>query len=277
MHIGFCENCRYIDLIENMAYGCPRCGNSLTPMGISSNEWNEMSEEERDEKIREKFPTHEDLWGPRVSAAPEPEESDQTNEEEGIRDAEEPWVIEEVVKKTEDETSDTWDVEEAVEEAEEDIADVPEIELAPIPEQLAESIKQEAAEPEPEPEPEPVQAVLSVQQPESEAGSESETETEPLSDDEEYVYVCYKCNSIAGHDRSHDRYYCTDCGSDMVNVGYTVRQWADLSKEEKRKVSENAKIVHMVREIKRDNYEESEADHTPSIIKVVKNPDSDYG
>ena len=62
----------------------------------------------------------------------------------------------------------------------------------------------------------------------------------------------------------------------MVNVGYTVRQWADLSKDEKRIVTEDAKIMHMVSEIKSEDYGVAGAEHTPSIINVIKYPDSDY-
>ena len=268
MHIGFCENCRYTDLIENMESGCPRCGGTLSPMGLTSAEWNAMSDEERDDMIREKFPTHEDLWGPRVRTAPESEEKAQEENEGGVRNPDEPWVIEESAPKPAAEKTDGWDVEEVPEEESEDlIEDVPEIVLEPLPEQLVDAIKQDAAKIEGTEEAEKTfqNEMPVITQP------EPEPESEP--DDAEYVFVCYKCNSVAGHDRSHDKYYCTECGSDMVDVGYTVMQWADLSKEEKRKVSENAKIVHMVSEIKRDNYEESEADHTPSIIKVVKNPD----
>ncbi|MBO4889370.1 MAG: hypothetical protein J5574_00140 [Lachnospiraceae bacterium] len=270
MHIGFCENCRYTDLIENMESGCPRCGGALSPMGLTSAEWNAMSDEERADKIREKFPTHEDLWGPRVRTAPENEGATPEDAKGGVRNPDEPWVIEETASKPPVEKTDEWDVEEVPEEEPEElIEEVPEIVLEPLPEQLVDAIKLDAAKQETEQTDQNEMPVITEPEP------ENVPKNEP--DDTEYVFVCYKCNSVAGHDRSHDRYYCTECGSDMVDVGYTVMQWADLSKEEKRKVSENAKIVHMVSEIKRDNYEESEADHTPSIIKVVKNPDSDYG
>ena len=87
----------------------------------------------------------------------------------------------------------------------------------------------------------------------------------------EYVYVCYKCNSIAGHDGKNDRYYCPDCGSDMVETGLNTLEWASLSKEEKRNATEEAKIRHMVTAIKEASYEESETEKTQNIINVVGN------
>ena len=50
----------------------------------------------------------------------------------------------------------------------------------------------------------------------------------------------------------------------------------NLSKEEKRKVTEDAKLMHMVSEIKRDDYGDGGPDHTPSIINVVKDPNKVY-
>lgn len=83
------------------------------------------------------------------------------------------------------------------------------------------------------------------------------------------VYACYKCNSIAGHDGVLDRYYCSECGSAMVDIGITTREWADLSKEDKRRVTEEARIRHMVTAIKKASYDESDEEHMQNIINVV--------
>ena len=170
MHIGCCENCRYLDLYETVTKGCPRCGGHMVSLGIGSAHWNSMSEEERAGIISEKVPTIEELFA-------QPVKGHET----------------------------------------------------------------EAEEPEPE----------------------SITESE-------FVYVCYKCNTIAAHDGSQENYYCPECGSDMVAVGYSTDQWADLTKEEKRKIAEEAKISHMVSAIKEASYEENEGVSTPNIINVVK-------
>ena len=93
-------------------------------------------------------------------------EAERTEGEEGVRNAEEPWVIEENVRKAPEDVPDKWDVEEVPEEEpEEEIDDVPEIVLSPI------TANVEQAEQKPEP----------------------ETEPEPEPDGTEYVYVCYKC------------------------------------------------------------------------------------
>lgn len=85
------------------------------------------------------------------------------------------------------------------------------------------------------------------------------------------VYACYKCNSIAGHDGTLTHYYCSECGSDMVDIGITTKEWAELSKEDKRKITEEARIRHMVTAIKEASYDESDAEHMQNIINVVGN------
>ena len=87
----------------------------------------------------------------------------------------------------------------------------------------------------------------------------------------EFVYVCYKCNTIAGHDGEQETYYCPECGSDMVEVGCSTADWAYKTKEEKRKLTEEAKIAHMVSAIKEASFDENEGVSTPNIINVVKN------
>ncbi|MBO4904990.1 MAG: hypothetical protein J5367_07175 [Lachnospiraceae bacterium] len=168
MNIGCCENCRYLDLMDDAQKKCPRCGASFVSLGIGSAQWNRMSEEERDKILASRF------------AKPDPEL----------------W-------------SELW------------------------------------------PEPEP--------------GTEAEQAGEYQ---KEYVFVCYKCNTVAAHSEADRRYYCGECGSDMVPSGYDTVEWAYLSKEEKRKVTEEAKIHHMVSEIKKFSYDDEES--TPRVIRVVK-------
>ena len=116
----------------------------------------------------------------------------------------------------------------------------------------------------PKPEPLPVA--------EAEPEPKPESESEPGSGElYEQVYSCYKCNSIASHDGANDRYYCPECGSDMILVGLTTKEWSDLSKEEKRNAIEEAKIRHMVSQIKKVSYDDSESVTTQSIINVVDN------
>ena len=107
---------------------------------------------------------------------------------------------------------------------------------------------------------------------EPESADETIPEAEPESEEAyEQVYSCYKCNSIASHDGANDRYYCPECGSDMIPVGLTTKEWADLCKEEKRNAIEEAKIRHMVSQIKKVSYDDSESVTTQSIINVVDN------
>ncbi len=104
-------------------------------------------------------------------------------------------------------------------------------------------------------------------------GREETRKTEEAKQEEpkEFVYVCYKCNTISGHDGQQDGYYCPECGSDMVEVGCSTDEWANKTKEEKRRLTEEAKIAHMVNAIKEASFDESEGVSTPNIINVVKN------
>ena len=210
MHIGSCENCRYLDLMVNPANGCPRCGGRMVSLDVDSAVWNTMSVKEKEAVLDEKVPKQQDaeeLF--REWFALKPGGEDTVAEEEDAKEA----VVEETVAK---------------EAPQEDLPkDDPPETAGYVP----------AAEP----------AIT------------------------EYVYVCYKCSSIAGHDRENDRYYCPECGSDMVETGLSTIEWSNLSKEEKRNVMEEAKIRHMVTAIKEASYEDSENEKTQSIIKVVGN------
>ncbi len=175
MHIGCCENCRYLDLFESLTGKCPRCGAKVVSLGIESSHWNSMSEEARNTVIAERFPRAEDN------------------------------------------------------------KNIDELFAQPIP------------------------------------GREEEETAEEEQEAKEFVYVCYKCNTISGHDGQQSMYYCPDCGSDMVAVGCSTDEWANKTKEEKRQLTEEAKIAHMVNAIKEASFDENDGVSTPNIINVVKN------
>ena len=208
MHIGSCENCRYLDLMVNPANGCPRCGGRMVSLDVDSAVWNAMSAKEKEAVLDEKVPKQQDA-------------------EELFRE----WFA---LKPGGEETAE----EAAKEEVSEETA---------IEETVAEEV----------PKDEPPEAAGYV------------SAAEPVI--REFVYVCYKCSSIAGHDGENDRYYCPECGSAMVETGLNTIEWANLSKEEKRNVMEEAKIRHMVTAIKEASYEDSENEKTQSIINVVGN------
>lgn len=227
MYIGCCENCKYVDLVENVTGVCPRCGGIIESCGIESSAWNAMGDDERAKIIAGKFPGDDEITGViddnKSDAIP-----DETDTEQEITHD---------IQKTESE--------------EKEVPDAP-----------------EAEEPEAESEEE-------IDEEERESGENSEDEEyedeEYESDDDiEKVYVCYKCSSVATHSGRQDTYYCKECGSDMVDVGYTADKWAMLTKEEKRNVTEDAKIKHMVLKIKNTTYDDEENVTTQNIINVVR-------
>lgn len=179
MHIGCCERCRYLDLLENVNMVCPRCSGPIVSLGITTETWNRMPEPDRQAFIKRK-----------LSGAPA-----------------------------------TW----------------------PMPEEKPkeENNKQEEQQPD-----------------------------KGYSTPDEKVYVCYKCNAIAGHNDDHDRYYCYECGSDMIEIGMTTKEWAQLSKEEKRQAIEDAKIRHMVTDIKKVSFDDDET--LPNVINVVGAAEQQY-
>lgn len=227
MYIGCCENCKYVDLVENVTGVCPRCGGIIESCGIESSAWNAMGDDERAKIIAGKFPESNEITdvidGNKTDAIPDEEDTEQ-----GItRD----------IQKTEPEetvTSDAPEAEEPEAESEEEIA---------------------------EDETEPGEDL------EDDEYNDEEYESD---DDIEKVYVCYKCSSVATHSGRQDTYYCKECGSDMVDVGYTADKWAMLTKEEKRNVTEDAKIKHMVLKIKNTTYDDEENVTTQNIINVVR-------
>ncbi|MCR5673623.1 MAG: hypothetical protein K6F87_07920 [Lachnospiraceae bacterium] len=47
MHVGCCENCRFIDLVEDHPDGCPRCGGKLVSLCVDTVHWNRLNAEGR--------------------------------------------------------------------------------------------------------------------------------------------------------------------------------------------------------------------------------------
>lgn len=225
MYIGCCENCKYVDLVENVTGVCPRCGGIIESCGIESSAWNAMGDDERAKIIAGKFPEDDEITG----------------------------VIDD--DKT-DAIADEADTEQEI------TCDIQKTE----PEETVASDAPEAEEPEAEEE---------IAEDERESGEDSkddeyEDEEYESDDDIKKVYVCYKCSSVATHSGRQDTYYCKECGSDMVDVGYTADKWAMLTKEEKRNVTEDAKIKHMVLKIKNTTYDDEENVTTQNIINVVR-------
>ena len=226
MYIGCCENCKYVDLVENVTGVCPRCGGIIESCGIESSAWNAMGDDERAKIIAGKF--------------------SESNE---ITDVINGSKTDTITKEENTEQEITCDIQTEPEETV--TSDAPEIE-----------------EPEAESEDE-------ITEDETESGEDLEddeyNDEEYESDDDiEKVYVCYKCSSVATHSGRQDTYYCKECGSDMVDVGYTADKWAMLTKEEKRNVTEDAKIKHMVLKIKNTTYDDEENVTTQNIINVVR-------
>ena len=225
MYIGCCENCKYVDLVENVTGVCPRCGGIIESCGIESSAWNAMGDDERAKIIAGKFSEDDEITNViddnKTDAIADEADADQ----EITRD----------IQKTE-------------------------------PEETVTSDAPEAEEPEDEEE---------IAEDERESGEDSKhdeynDEEYDSDDDIEKVYVCYKCSSVATHSGRQDTYYCKECGSDMVDVGYTADKWAMLTKEEKRNVTEDAKIKHMVLKIKNTTYDDEENVTTQNIINVVR-------
>ncbi len=232
MYIGCCENCKYVDLVENVTGVCPRCGGIIESCGIESSAWNAMGDDERAKIIAGRFSESNEITGVIDDGKTDAITKEADSEREITCD----------IQKTEPEetvTSDAPEAEETEAESEEEIAE---------------------------------------DERESEENSEDEEYEDDEYNDEEYesdddiekVYVCYKCSSVATHSGRQDTYYCKECGSDMVDVGYTADKWAMLTKEEKRNVTEDAKIKHMVLKIKNTTYDDEENVTTQNIINVVR-------
>ena len=268
MHVGYCERCRYIDLMENVKGICPRCSGNMGPLGIGTAEWNRLGDDEKTALIRRRFPEHTS----ESRGIPEPEY--QAGSE--YAQPEEPEeVYREEAEPEQPEEAEALDPGEAELEQPEN-ADA--VDYGETEEAEAESPESAGAWYHSNPNQNPAAGTGAPGNETEEPSLRSETE-EPSPRSAipgEYVYVCYKCNTVAVHDGTHEKYFCTECGADMVSVGYTREAWNGLSKEQKRTVAENAKIMRMFTSIKQDKYDENGDSHTQSIINVVKNPDSGY-
>ena len=214
MHVGCCENCRYIDLVENWPGGCPRCGGQMVSLCVDTDHWNRMNPEGRKSLIMNI------LTEPKLRPTSTPEfELDPDKKEE---------VINELVQK-----ADTRDVQ--VRQAKEALHEA----------RLAEASVEKAKK------------II-----------ENETINEQKST-HEYVFVCSRCNSIMPHLRDGEKLYCEDCGSEMLDSGYRTTAWVNLSKEEKRDITSEAQLQHIIRAIKQVSNDDNDDEHIQSIVNVV--------
>lgn len=214
MHVGCCENCRYIDLVENWPGGCPRCGGQMVSLFVDTDHWNRMNPEGRKSLIMNI------LTEPKLRPASTPEfELDPEKKEE---------VINELVQK----------------------ADTRDVQVRQAKEALHEARRAEA----------------SVEK------DKKRIETETINEQKsthEYVYVCSRCNSIAAHVRSGETFICDECGSEMLDSGYRTTAWVNLSKEEKRDITSEAQLQHIIRAIKQVSNDDNDDEHIQSIVNVV--------
>ncbi len=264
MHIGCCENCRYLDLMENVNddRGCPRCGGHMVSLGLGTVAWNRMSMSEREKTIRKCFAEAEAARGdgrPLVFQELFPKEAKRKEIVQPEAEQTEAEDATEMMKAYRKYPEPDWTEQLTIPEPEDIVAEPRKVAtepkmIAPEPKKVVAEQKKVVTEPK-----KPV----------------TEPEDNTVYDK---VYVCYKCSGIAAHNGSKERYRCADCGSVMVEIGYTTKEWTELSKEEKRQVCEEAKIRHMLFAIKNASYDEDESEsvETPSIINVVDNKDHVY-
>ena len=214
MHVGCCENCRYIDLVENWPDGCPRCGGQMVSLCVDTDHWNRMNMEGRKSLIMNI------LTEPKLRPASMPEfEMDPDIKEE---------VISELVQK-----ADTRDIQ--VRRAREALHE------ARRAEQSVENVKKKAA---------------------------NDTINEHRST-HEYVFVCSRCNGIAAHLRTGETYTCEECGSQMLDSGYRTTAWASLTKEEKRDITSEAQLQHIIQAIKQVSADDADEENIQNIVNVV--------
>ena len=231
MHVGCCEYCRYIDLVENLPNGCPRCGGSMISLGVESSRWNEMNAEGKKSLIIRMLtePKLRPQAAPEAGAQTDPDkQADARAEMEDLAE-----TRAEFVRQAETRNEQVKQAEEALEQAR--------------------------------------QAEAAVEA-ENQARLEAALQEQSLKEaQQEYVFVCCKCNTIAKHNRTRPMYYCTECGAEMVNSGITAENWVSLSKEEKRKASEDAQLRHMYSAIAEASDDDSDGNNTVNIINVVQN------
>ena len=220
MHIGCCENCRYIDLVENLVSGCQRCGGRMISLGVDSVQWNRMNAEARKSLIIRVL-TEPDLRPARTPEAEKEREIQEKTREKMIKQAE---ARGEQVRR-------------------------------------AEAILEQARQTE--------TSVEAARRAEYEAAvAQLQSQKQAKEQQEEYVFVCCKCRTLAGHNRSRSGYFCPECGAEMIDVDCKVSHWSEMSKEEKRRIMEDAQIRQMVSalEMASDEYGD---ESMPNIVNVV--------
>nr|MCR5687902.1 hypothetical protein [Lachnospiraceae bacterium] len=56
MFIGRCTNCKFLDLVDGKTESiCPRCSGRIVSLGISTDEWNSLSQQEKDSRVSAVF------------------------------------------------------------------------------------------------------------------------------------------------------------------------------------------------------------------------------
>ena len=224
MFIGVCENCRYTDLIENDQSICPRCGGKIISLGVGSALWNRMTYPDKTALINSRFPREE-----KTEETP----LDQSVEEPLATVDKEP---SELSEKISEEPSETISSESEEETSAETSAEPPEeISAESSAEVLSES-------------PDKTSTEVSAPPPE---------DTQFNKKLNEFVYVCYKCDSIVSHDSDTEKYYCSECGSDMIWTGFTTYEWGKLSIRAKRNATDNSKIRYIESRIKKTDFKSS--------------------
>ena len=304
MHVGCCENCRYLDLVENLPNGCPRCGRRMVSLGVDSVVWNSMHPEARKAVIirvltepelrpgSESEVTSQSIRGnnsednltehaPKVEPETESESESQkqarplTGQErlsqlkaERKRQAKlkaEQERLAELERARQEEEQRRLEKLKAEQERQEKLRAeaIKQAEIRGEQIRLAELAIEEARRTE--------QLVEEEQQAhiraEKKRLAEEKAEKERAAG---YVFVCCKCDTITSHDRSSYIYYCTECGSIMVDTGYKTSDWAAMSKDEKRQISEGVKLRYMVNEIEKASGHDKDAENMQSIIDVVQ-------
>ena len=294
MLIGCCGNCRYTDLLRDILDTCPRCGARMVSLGVDSIDWNDLDAEGRQEIIDRTLPPDspegaeppipDTFWElypkrePKIKPGHEEVTVQITEPDNGQEEKNET----EAVNEQDPYPGPNGDFTPRYEAVRfEELVGIPRPVFEPEPSEEPEIIPAGDVAEDPDPEQgepgimdiriptEQIKETAAIPDPESEVEEKQDREVADNTDHTDhtgnsgYVYVCYRCNSIAGRDG-----ICPECGSDMIQVGYTAREWSFLSKQEKRQAAEDAKIRHMVSAIMEAPIDDSES--VQSIINVVK-------
>ena len=189
MHVGCCEKCRFIDLVENHPNGCPRCGGHFVSLCVDSVHWNRLNTEGRKALVMHI------LTEPKLRPASIPEfELDPEFKK---------TVIDDLVKKADDRDVQVRHAKDAVHESR-----MVEMSVQKAQQDLLRSVIDEKKA------------------------------------TQEYAFICSKCGGIAGHVRRFNKYYCIDCGSEMLDSGYSFNYWQSFPKEKQDKLISDAQFQH---------------------------------